>query len=103
MKENEDLSIPFGEREIEEVNNKIKENSKDIIKMLKNKDFLKIIRELVNENAEKFQIAFAEPYDEDFINIVIFDLYIKKIISKGELNNLKKFYSNENISINFES
>ncbi|MCH8326737.1 MAG: hypothetical protein IIB83_09320, partial [Bacteroidetes bacterium] len=39
---------------------------------------------------EKFQIVFAEPYDEEFINMVIFDLYNYKIISKEDLKEFKE-------------
>ena len=103
LREKKDLSMPFDEEEIDEIESKIKENSIEILQMLKNENFLKILKELIDENPEKFQISFAEPYDEDFINIVVFDLYKKKIISKENINELKSFYSDKNISISIES
>src|SRR3989344_2639868 len=84
---------------IEEINKEIKENANEIVKMLKDDNFLIILRQLIEEDNGRFQVAFAEPYDEDIINIIIFDLYTKKVISKKEINELKSYYSDKNISI----
>ena len=66
--------------------------------MLKERNFLTILKKLIKENNERFQVAFAEPYDEDVVNRIIFDLYQKKIISRKEIYELKLFYSKENFA-----
>lgn len=99
LEENKDLSIPFDEKEIDEIDNKIRDNSSKIIKMLKDKDFLEALRKLINEQPDRFQVAFAQPYDEEVINCIVFDLWNKKTLTKKQINELKSVYSSKNISI----
>jgi len=61
--------------------------------------FIKIIQELIAKNIEQFQIAFAEPFLDDFINILLFDMKKKKVLDKDKLDFLKKEYSKQKIEI----
>lgn len=99
LAENKDLSIPFDEKEIEEIDKKIKEKAKSILEIIKKDNFLVILKTLIKENPKKFQIYFAEPFDEEFINRVVFDLFSKKVISKKDINALKSFYLNKGLFI----
>ena len=51
------------------------------------------------ENNEQFQIAFAEPFLDDFINILLFDMKKKKVLDKDKLDFLKKEYSKQKIEV----
>jgi len=99
LEERKDLSIPFDETEINEIDKEIKDNSSKIIKVLKDKDFLEALRKFIKEDSDRFQVVFAEPYDEEVINCIIFDLWRKKIMSKKEVSALKVFYSDKKVSI----
>jgi hypothetical protein len=63
------------------------------------KEFINIIKQLISENNEQFQIAFAEPFLDDFINILLFDMKKKKVLDKDKLDFLKKEYSKQKIEI----
>lgn len=65
----------------------------------KSEKFIKIIKELIMENNEQFQIAFAEPFLDDFINILLFDMKKKKVLDKEKLDFLKREYSKQKIEI----
>jgi len=62
-------------------------------------EFINIIKELIVENNEQFQIAFAEPFLDDFINILLFDMKKKKVLDKDKLDFLKKEYSKQKIEV----
>ena len=63
------------------------------------KKLIEILRELIAEDNEQFQIAFAEPLLDDFINILLFDMKKKKVLDEDKLDFLKKEYSKQKIEV----
>ena len=65
------------------------------------KEFIKLLKELIEKDTENFQVSFAEPYLDDFINILLFDIKRKKIIDEKTLGKWKETFTKEGIEINF--
>src|SRR3989338_1929252 len=73
-----------------------------IVEMVQNpKDFIKTLKQIEKQEKERFQLAFAGPVIEDFINILIFDLKRKKFIDDSGLERLRKAYKANKITIHF--
>tara|TARA_B100000315_G_C14350544_1_gene483784 strand:+ start:45 stop:407 length:363 start_codon:yes stop_codon:yes gene_type:complete len=88
-------------KSMEDLEKQILELLPEIIPLVdQTENFIKILQELIVENSEQFEIAFTEPFLDDFINILLFDMKKKKIIDKHKLDSLKKKYSEQKIEIN---
>lgn len=93
-------------KKLAETEKQIIELMPKIVKMLEKPDeLIGTLKELVKTeeatfpNGVVFQAAFAKPYIEEFICIVLFDLKMKKAISNNNLTALKKAYLKEKIKI----
>ena len=94
---------------LNDVKKEIETNEKEILSVLPRveevmnepKEFIKFLKELISKDTEKFQVSFAEPYLDDFINILLFDVKRKKTVDKKTLNKWKEIFSKEGIEINF--
>ncbi len=52
--------------------------------------FVKEVKKVMQKNKKRYEKAFSEPIDEDFINILLYDLFKKKLIDKEKFEKLKK-------------
>ena len=84
-----------GKTSMEYLEKQILESLPEIIPIVeKPEKFIKIMKELIMENNEQFQIAFAEPFLEDFISILLFDMKRKKVMDNGKIDFLMKNLEN---------
>ena len=73
---------------LDEINEEIEKNENEIsstlprVKELMNepKEFINTVKGLISNDTERFQLSFAEPYLDDFLNILLFDVKRKKIV-----------------------
>lgn len=87
--------IEINENKILSILSKVKEV------MNEPKKFIKFLKELIAKDTENFQVSFAEPYLDDFINILLFDVKREKIVDEKTLDRWKETFSKEGIEINF--
>ncbi len=93
----EDIAVG---KEVEDRQKQMLKVLEDVKKEVKNpKKFIKEGMEVVKENEEAFSTSFIEPYFDDFLNVLLLDLYKKKIIDKKEFEKLKKEYGKEGVDI----
>jgi hypothetical protein len=102
LSSDEDLDkneIPIG-KEVEDKQKQTLEILNEISKEIgKVKEFIKEGRKIVKENEDIFATSFAEPYFDDFLNVLLLDLNKKKVINEKEFKKLKKEYKGEDIDI----
>lgn len=88
-----------------EINNNKKEIENKLPKLLKTvakpKNFVDILEKLEESDTDKFQVSFGQPVIEDFINILLFNMYRNRLVDKKNLDKLRKAYSKVDIVIHF--
>lgn len=88
------------ERFMKYVEEPIVEMLPEVVSLINNPDeFIKIVQELIVSEGKIFQITFAEPFLDEFINALLFDMKKKKILNDECLASLKKEYSDRKINI----
>lgn len=91
--------VPAG-KEMKEKQEQAMNILKNVAKVLKDpKEFIKEGKKIVEDNEDIFATGFAEPYLDDFINLLLLDIYKKKIIEEKEFEKLKKDYEEEGIDV----
>ncbi len=91
--------VPVG-KEVKEKQENMKQVLSEVTPLLKKpKEFIESGKKIVADNEDLFGTNFIEPYLDDFINILLLDIYKKGIIDKKEFENLKKEYKGEGVDI----
>ncbi len=100
LSEGEDFSnVGYGEKLKKEQKNKLDILKKVVKEVEQVEDFLVVLKEIVKEHKNEFAINFAEPYEDDFINILLLDLFKKKLIDKKKFGKLKEEYKKKGVDI----
>ena len=65
------------------------------------KRFIKILKELVNEDPDGFQVSFSQPPLDDFLSILIWEIKRARIIDEKISKKWVEILSKEGLEINY--